>query len=120
MRDSPPELARPFPGPYASTSSTSAPACRSWYATHAPKTPAPTTAISALYSVVILLALRHSGIDFSLCHRGSHRLKSVPLRKCGGKAEKADACSYFSPVTVNLMSAALSDSFTSLPLYATT
>src|SRR5687768_10557196 len=40
---SPPELARLFPGPNASTSVTACPPLASWCAAHAPRLPAPTT-----------------------------------------------------------------------------
>src|SRR5688572_16740362 len=46
MRDSPPDDARAFAGPDASTSSTRWPACRRCHAVQAPKTPAPTTIVS--------------------------------------------------------------------------
>src|SRR2546429_6943108 len=43
MRVSPPELAREFPGPQASTRTTFAPLRKSSSAVHPPKAPAPTT-----------------------------------------------------------------------------
>jgi len=46
MRDSPPELARLFAAPCASSSRTDLPARRRLKAIQAPKTPAPTTAKS--------------------------------------------------------------------------
>src|SRR6267143_4962713 len=49
MRDSPPELARAFAGPYASTSKTFLPRLARCHAVHAPKTPAPITATSYVF-----------------------------------------------------------------------
>src|SRR5919201_1376492 len=49
MRDSPPELARLLPGPYASSSRTRSPRFRKCQAVQAPNTPAPTTATSKLF-----------------------------------------------------------------------
>src|SRR5437870_13866755 len=46
MRVSPPELAREFAGPYASISATRCPRLARCHAVHAPKTPAPMTAMS--------------------------------------------------------------------------
>src|SRR5262250_1421513 len=55
MRDSPPELARAFAGPYSSRSRTLAPDLRRQYAVHAPKTPAPTTATSYVFAAFPML-----------------------------------------------------------------
>src|SRR5882672_9361965 len=49
MRDSPPELARAFAGPYASISATRLPRLARCHAVHAPKTPAPITATSNIF-----------------------------------------------------------------------
>src|SRR5688572_20178032 len=65
IRDSPPELARLFPAPYASKSMTLAPPRLSWKAVHAPKTPAPTTATSNGLSVadgIVLTVDMHFGL----------------------------------------------------------
>lgn len=43
VRVSPPELAREFPGPQASSKVTCMPLCASWSADHPPNAPAPTT-----------------------------------------------------------------------------
>ncbi len=62
IRDSPAELARAFPGPYASASNTRRPRRPKCQAVHAPNTPAPITATSyrvlmfaASYSLFVLL-----------------------------------------------------------------
>src|SRR6266403_4569182 len=56
MRDSPPELARAFAGPYASTSTTFLPRLARCQAVQAPKTPAPTTATSYAFWPLIVQA----------------------------------------------------------------
>src|SRR5882724_5301701 len=56
MRDSPPELARAFAGPYASISATFFPRLARCHAVHAPKTPAPTTATSYAFWPLIVQA----------------------------------------------------------------
>src|SRR6266540_2483836 len=63
IRDSPPELERLLPGPYASRSVTRRPARASQWAVHAPKHPAPTTTTRD-WEVNVLLA-----ILVSLAHR---------------------------------------------------
>src|SRR6187402_2394129 len=50
MRDSPPDEARAFAGPDASTSRTRCPAWRRCHAVQAPKTPAPTTIVSQSFA----------------------------------------------------------------------
>jgi hypothetical protein len=57
MRDSPPELARLFAAPYASSRRTDFPSRRSRYAIQAPNTPAPTTATSCCATPMIAALL---------------------------------------------------------------
>jgi hypothetical protein len=57
-RDSPPELALEFPGPYESSSATRFPARRKHIAVHAPKTPAPIT--TASYEFVFMKFVKQS------------------------------------------------------------
>src|SRR5688572_3663059 len=76
IRDSPPELARLFPAPYASKSMTLAPPRLSWKAVHAPKTPAPTTATSNGLSVpdgIVLTVDMHFGLRSFFRTAGSPR-----------------------------------------------
>src|SRR5437870_10803219 len=53
MRVSPPELARECPGPYASRSATRCPRFARCHAVHAPKTPAPITATSYVFCILV-------------------------------------------------------------------
>src|SRR5437773_3020401 len=53
IRDSPPELARECPGPYASRSNTRFPRFAKCHAVHAPNTPAPITATSYVFCPLI-------------------------------------------------------------------
>src|SRR5580692_307394 len=56
MRDSPPELARAFAGPYASERMTFWPRFARCHAVHAPKTPAPITATSYVFCALKVFA----------------------------------------------------------------
>src|ERR1051325_4570911 len=55
IRDSPPELARECPGPYASSSNTRFPRFARCHAVHAPNAPAPITVASYVFCPVIFV-----------------------------------------------------------------
>jgi hypothetical protein len=80
MRDSSPELDREFPGPYASTSVTLAPASARWWAVHAPNTPAPITITSD--------TLRLYG-ETTTSQYGC--LSDIPTKKCTNLVETGNA-----------------------------
>src|ERR1700693_2076053 len=67
IRDSPPELLRALPGPYASINNTFRPRRPKCQAVHAPNTPAPTTTTSYRFMIAILAGYQsiHPGLAFS-------------------------------------------------------
>src|SRR5947207_7460786 len=79
IRDSPPELARAFAGPYSSSSRTLRRQRRSQWALHAPKAPAPITATSYVGMATFVAQFGVGGSPFGCgnCRCGSRVQTSI-------------------------------------------
>src|SRR5688572_717782 len=89
MRDSPPDDARAFAGPAASTSSTRWPAWRRCQAVQAPKTPAPTTIVSQSFAAAPARRAAADSATAPAAFRTSRRVTPSPAVIASVRADQA-------------------------------